>query len=125
MKVYGKQVFVGSKKLCIEYTSKIIGGFSDCYVGSSEFKGEEIENNVIFIQDKHGYFVDINDISGSGFISLNVYGAVPRFTKSPNKAGDMFVDDLKNYLPLNDHETLYEVKDLIHTLKNNKGITIE
>ena len=125
MKIYGKQVFVGTKKLCVEYTSKVVGSFDDCYVGSNEYKGEDIEKNVIFFRDKNGYFIDINDIDGSGFLALNFYGAVPRYRKTPNKTTDIYVDDLKTYLPECDQETLYEVKDLIYTLKNSKGITIE
>lgn len=125
MKIYGKQVFIGTKKLCTEYTSKIIGGSSDCHIGSYEYKGTPLESNVIFIQDKYGYYVDINDIDGGGFLALHCYGAALRYKNHPNDAADIYVDELKPYLPTYDQEKLFEVKNLIYSLKNNKGITIE
>ena len=125
MKIYGKQVYVGTKKICTEYTSKLIGGTEDLHIGTNDYKGTPIEENLIFIQDKHGYFVDINSIDGNGFLALNIYGAVQRYTQSPHRAGDVYVDNLKKYLPIYDHETLYDVKELVERLKNNKGITID
>jgi len=125
MKIYGKQVFIGTKKICVECISKLVAGTEDMHVGSKEYKGAIKENNVIFIQDKYGYFVDINDIKGSGFLELKIYGAVARYTQSPHRIGDVYVDNLKNYLPKHEHETLYDVKELVERLKNNKGITIE
>ena len=118
MKIYGKQVFIGSKKLCTEYTSKIIGRFSDCSVGNYEFKGEDIEKDIIFIQDKKGYLINIKDIEGTGFLALNCYGAATRYKSEPNYAGEYYIGDLKPYMSEAEQEILFDLKTLITTLKS-------
>lgn len=117
MKIYGKQVFIGSKKLCTEYTSKIIGGFSDCYIGNFEFKGKDIEKDIIFIKDKNGYLIDIKDIEGTGFLALNCYGAVTRYKTEPHRAGDYYIGDLKPYMSELDQEIIFDLKTLLQALK--------
>ena len=123
MKIYGKQVLIGSKKLCIEYTSKIFGGFSDSYLNSIEFKGSTLEDNIIFIQDKHGYLIDIRDITGNGFLALNLYGGAVRYRTKPYEAGDHYVADLRPYMSDLDQETLFDLKTLIQELKDENSIS--
>ena len=124
MKIYGKQVFIGTKKICVEYTSKYIVGLSDSFVGGYEYKGSAIEEDVIFIKDKNGYFIDIKDIDGSGFLALNLYGAAIRYKSKPNQAGDHYIDDLKPYMPTLDHDQLFDLKELLKTLKEEREILV-
>lgn len=126
MKIYGKQVFVGTKKLCTEYTSKIIGGFSDCYVGSKEYKGEPLETNVIFIQDKNGYYVDLEDAKSFPTLSLICFGAAHRWKNSPNRAGDEYIDNIKPYFDSKvNQEKLFDVKTLLKILTIEKEIEMK
>ena len=117
MKIFGRQVVVGTKKLCVEYTSKIVGEFEDCHVGYHDYKGEEIEKDIVFIKDKKGYLVDVRDIDGSGFLELTFHGACPRFRTQPRHAGDEYIDNIKPYLPTYDQDTIYDLKHVINRIK--------
>ena len=117
MKIFGKQVVIGTKKLCIEYTSKIMGAFEDCHVGYHDYKGDVLEKDIIFLKDKKGYLVDIRDIDGSGFLELTFYGACPRYKTQPKHAGDEYIDNIKPYLPSYDQDTIYDLKQIISRIK--------
>ena len=116
MKILGKNVVVATKKICMEYTSKISGGFSDCLIGSCDYKGSDLEKNVIFVQDKKGYYVELEDLKSFPNLSLICYGAARRWKTLPNRAGDEYIDDIKPYFAKYDQETLYDIKTLISRL---------
>ena len=122
MKIYGKQVFVGSKKICVDYSYKIIGDISEP-IETVEFFGKEIEKDIIFLQDKSGYFIDINDIYGSGFLAMHCYGAVKRFKKFPKHTGDEYIADLKPYFTENLWQEKFDLKDLIESIKASSAIS--
>lgn len=124
MKIYGKQVLIGTKKLCVEYTSKIVGEFEDCHVGYHDYKGEDVETDIVFFMDKKGYLVDVRDIDGSGFLELTFYGACPRFRTQPRHAGDEYIDDIKPYFfSKSNQETSFDLNTLIKIIKNEKSYT--
>lgn len=117
MKILGKDVVVATKKICMEYTSKINGGFEDCLVGSNEYKGDEFERDVIFVKDKKGYYIELEDLKSFPTLSLICFGAARRWKSSPNKAGDEYIDDIKPYFAEYDQETLFDLKQLISAAK--------
>ena len=124
MKILGKNVVIGTKKLCTEYTSKIHGGFVDCLIGSNEYNGEDLEKNVIFIRDKKGYYVEIKDLNPFPTLSLICYGAAQRWKTSPNRAGDEYIDNIKPYFTKSNQETLYDLKTLIKIIENDKSYNL-
>ncbi len=125
MKIYGKQVLIGSKKICMEYTTKIIGGFDDCQIGHYDYKDTTLEKDIIFIKDKQGYLIDIRDIDGSGFLALNIFGSVSRYKTEPHHAGDLFVSNLKPYMSEIDQETVFDLKTLLQSLKKENSSKVE
>lgn len=118
MKILGRDVVFGTKKICKEYTTKANGTFDDCIVSCKEYKGDNIERNVIFIRDKKGYYIELKDLETFPTLSLICYGAAPRWKTSPNSAGDCYVADIKPYFSAYDQEKLYEIKTLIKSLQN-------
>ena len=123
MKIFGKQVVIGTKKICVEYTSKIVGGFEDCHVGYHDYKGENLEKDIIFVKDKKGYLVDIRDIEGNGLFELNFYGACPRYRTQPKHAGDEYIDQIRPYFESNvNQEKLFDVKTLLKIITIEKEI---
>ncbi len=116
MKILGKNVVVATKKICMEYTSKIHGGFNDCILGANEYKGDDLEKDIIYIKDKKGYYVELEDLKSFPTLSLICYGAAPRWKTSPNRAGDEYIDNIKPYFAKLDQETLYDIKTLISML---------
>lgn len=116
MKVLGKNVVIATKKICVEYTSRISGEFNDCLVGSKDYLGENIKKDVIFVKDKKGYYVELEELKSFPTLSLICYGAARRWKTSPNRAGDEYIDNIKPYFAKLDQETLYDIKTLISTL---------
>ena len=113
MKILGKNVVVATKKMCMEYTSKIHGGFEDCLVGSNDYKSEDLEKDVIFVKDKKGYYVELEDLKSFPTLSLICFGSARRWKTSPNRAGDEYIDNIKPYFAIYDQETLYDIKTII------------
>ncbi len=109
MKVLEKNVFLGTKKICVEYTSKLNG--------PSNFKGELLEQNIIFIKDKHGYYIDVRDTEGLTFLALTMYGAAKRWKTSPNTIGDEYIDDIKPYFNNLNESKEVDIKTLINIAK--------
>ena len=122
MKIYGKQVFVGSKKICVDYSHKIIEDISEP-IETVEYFGKDVEKDLIFIKDKSGYFIDINDIYGSGFLAMHCYGAVKRYKNFPKYAGDEYVANLKPYFSENLWQEKFDLKDLIESFKHSSAIS--
>ena len=116
MKILGKNVVIATKKMCMEYTSKIHGGFEDCLFGSNEYKGDVLERDVLFVKDKKGYYIELEDLKSFPTLSLICFGAATRWKTSPNKAGDEYIDDIKPYFAKYDQETFYDIKTLIRML---------
>lgn len=116
MKILGKNVYIGNLLICTEYTSRIIGGFEDCHVGEKSHVGEILEKNVLFIQDKNGLFVKVQDTEGLGSIALKVFGAAPRYKTSPHDAGDQYIE-IKHYFEQIDYKTKYDLKELLEISK--------
>ncbi len=126
MKILGKNVVVGTKKICVEYTSKIHGGFGDCFFESDEFKGENLEKNVIFIREKNGYLIEIGELDSFPTLSLICFGAARRWKTSPRNAGDFYVDEIKPYFDSKvNQEKLFDVKTIVKILTIEKKIEIE
>lgn len=126
MKILGKNVIVGTKKLCTEYISKLNTDFNDCYVGSNEYKGNDLEKNVVFIRDKKGYLIEVNDFGSFPTLSLICYGAATRWKTYPKNAGDYYVDDIKPYFDSKiNQETLFDFKTLLKILTTEKKIEME
>lgn len=109
MKVLKKNIFIGTKKICVEYTSKLNG--------PSNFKSELLERNIIFVKDKQGYYVDIRDTEGMTFLALTMYGAAKRLKTIPKKVGDEYIDDIKPYYSERDQDKEADMKTLINTAK--------
>lgn len=122
MRILGKNVYIGNKCLCIEYTSRITGNYGDTKVGKKSHKSNIIEKNVLFIKDKEGYFVDIRDTEGLGAIAIKMFGAAPRWKTSPHDAGDEYVE-VKPYFPLCDQDIKFDLKELLEMSKSPKIIT--
>ncbi len=117
MKILGKDVVVGTKKICMEYISRIQGGFSDSFVGYTDYKGDDLEKDVLFIRDKKGYFVELKELGSHPTFSLICFGAATRWKTSPRHAGDYYIDDIKPYFEKYDQNTLFDLKQLVHTAK--------
>lgn len=98
MKILGKDVYLGKKCICSEFTYEI-EDFETLSTHEKSHKGIVIEDNVLFIQDKTGNFVDINDIGFIGSLALKVYGAAQRWSKSPTRAGSKYVE-IKPFLQI-------------------------
>ena len=117
MKVLGKDVVVGTKKICMEYISRIQGGFGDSFVGGTDYKGGDLEKNVVFIRDKKGYLVELNELGSHPSFSLIFYGAATRWRTSPRNAGDYYIDDIRPYFDENNQDTLFDLKYLVNSAK--------
>ena len=119
MKILGENVVIGTKKICVEYTTKIQGSLTDSFVGSCEYKGNNLEENVVFIRDKNGYLVEVSELGTFPTLSLICFGAATRWKTFPRNAGDFYVDDVKPYFSKSNQETLYDLNILIKILKNS------
>ena len=117
MKVFGKNVVVGTKKICTEFTSKINGCLDDCQVSSVEYKGEDLENNILFIRDKLGYLVELRELGSFPTLSLICYGGTTRWKTSPKTAGDFYISDITPYFSSYDQDTLFDLKQLVSAAK--------
>lgn len=111
MKILGKNVYIGKKCICTEFTREV-DDLETLHTHEKSHNGIIIEENVLFIEDKHGLFVDINDISSLGGFALKVYGAAPRWPKNPTKAGSKYID-IKPYFSENNKEQQFDLKYLI------------
>ena len=121
MKILGKNIVIATKKMCIEYTSKIHGAFSDCVFASNDYKGCVLEKDVIFVQDKNGHYIELEDLKSFPTLSLICYGAAPRWKASPNKAGDKYIDNIKPYFDSKvNQEKLFDVKTICKILTIEK-----
>ncbi len=118
MKVLGKNVVIGTKKICVKFTSAIQGGFDDSIVEIEEYVGANIETNVIFIRDKKGYLIELKDLGSFPTLSLICFGAATRWKTTPLNAGDYYIDDIKPYFDENSQETLFDIKSLMLLIKN-------
>ena len=126
MKISGKNVVIATKKLCIKYTSKIHGGFGDCVFGSNDYKCSVLEKDIIFVKDKNGYYVELEDLKSLPNLTLICYGAAPRWKTSPRMAGDKYIDDIKPYFDSKvNQEKLFDVKTLFKILTIEKKIDME
>ena len=126
MKIYGNQVLIGTKKICVEYISKIMGKSENCHVGYHEYKGDDLEKDIVFIKDKKGYLIDIRDIDGRGFLELNFYGACPRYRTQPKHAGDEYIDEIKPYFDSNvNQEKSFDAKTILKILTIEKKIKMD
>lgn len=123
MKILGKNVYIGNKCLCTEYTSKIYHSHEDTYIGEKSHERDIIAKNILFVKDKDGYYVDIHDTEGIGSIAIKVFGAAPRWRTSPHDAGDEFVE-VKPYFDETYFEMKFDLKELIE-MSNNPKITTE
>ncbi|MBR4998501.1 MAG: hypothetical protein IKY10_01355 [Clostridia bacterium] len=123
MKILGKNIYIGKKYLCSEFTYEIddintLSTHEKCH------KGIVIGDNALFVKDKSGYFVDIEDIGFIGSLALKVYGAAPRWSKHPDRAGCKYVE-VQHYFNGCDLETPFDLKDLIsiaNSLKHDSSL---
>ena len=125
MKILGKNVIVATNKICIEYTSKIADEINGSIVSSFDYKGKTLKQNIIYIKDKNGYYVALEDLKSFPTLSLICYGAAQRWKSSPHHVGDVYIDDIKPYFSKLNQETLYDLKTLVKILEIDKLIELE
>ena len=124
MKILGKNVFIGNLCLCTKYTTEIIEEFEDgTYMTRTKFSGKPIKENLVLIQDKHGYFLDIHETESLGTLAVSMYGAATRWTNRPLKCEDIYIDNLENYFSLEDQENEFTIKELLQIVKNDNNFS--
>ncbi len=121
MKILGRNVVIGTKKICIEYTSKIQDGYEDYLVGKNEYKGKKLEENVLFVRDKKGYLIELKDLETFPTLSLICFGATTRWNTAPRNAGDYYVDEIEPYFTKSNQESLFELNTLIKIIRIEKS----
>lgn len=124
MKVLKKNVYWGTKSICTKYSSEIIGGSADCFIGATEIEGDPIARDVVLIKVGPGDYREATDLydASKTFIpmpkSAVLKVAMPRYDTKPRGVGEYFVEDLKRtYYTCNEKDKI-ELKELVLLAKN-------
>lgn len=122
MKVEKSNVYVADLYLCTDIHSRLYGGFSDCMVGGTEYKGEPEERNVLVVKIPGKGYMLVRNLEGYIFKSLAIK-TEPIFSMHPRICGETYVKNLKPYYINDDHPevTKVNVDDLI---KDTNTVTI-
>ena len=123
MKILGKDVFIGNKCVCTEFTSKILGDLNDKRVGEKSHEGKIVERDIMFVKDKSGYYVDIRDTEGLGAFALKFFGAAPRWITNPYKAGDEYIE-IKPYFSKSAQEDKFTLEELLEIANISKDVIL-
>ena len=118
MKILGKNVYIGKKCICTEFTREV-DDLETLHTHEKSHKGVVFEENILFIKDKTNNFVDVNEIASIGTIALKVYGAATRWSPSPQKAGSKYIE-AKPYFCENEQDSIFELKYLISVARELK-----
>lgn len=120
MKILGKNVYIGNICICTEYTSQLIGDFRDIHVGEKSHKGQILEENILFIKDANGLYVDARDTEGIGSLAIKMYGGARRYKRTPHEAGDQYIT-VKHYFNEAQSSVEYPLKELLLIAKSLKS----
>lgn len=123
MKILGKNVFIGNLRICTELISKAVLDDNNKYTGDNkvEYKSKIVAENVVYLLDHLGSYVDIRDTEGMERLAMMVYGAAPRFHTAPTKPGEEFVADLKPYFDEKDFEKPFKIHDILEEVKQHSN----
>ena len=109
MKVLKKNVYWGTKSICTKYSSEIIGGSADCFIGGTEILDDDLEKNVLFIKVGNDDYREAKDLleASKKLLPLVPKSAVlkiamPKYDRSPRGVGDIFVKDLHRFFVADD-----------------------
>lgn len=119
MKILGKNVYIGNICICTEFTSQIMGDLKDIQIGEKSHKCKVLDENVLFVKDANGLYVDVRETEKIGGFAIRVFGAATRYKQTPLKAGDYYID-AKHYFNDTQSNELYDLKELLHIAQNLK-----
>jgi len=125
MKINGKNIFIGDLCICTKYSTEIIEEFEDgTYMTRNKFEGKPIKENIVYIKDKHGYFLELQETETLGALAVAMYGAAQRWTSKPLKCEDIYVGNLKHYFSQNELDKEFSLNQLHEIVQKNNDLNI-